>query len=64
MEIISGKHLPTKCHPRPRVKLQRVSNIGIALDFIKKEGIPLVNCSAEDIEQGSLKLVLKIFSKV
>ena len=44
LEILSGKSLK-KCHRKPRLQLQRQENLAIAFEFIRSEGIKLVNIS-------------------
>eukprot|EP01097_Dermamoeba_algensis_P011703 TRINITY_DN9187_c0_g1_i1.p1 TRINITY_DN9187_c0_g1~~TRINITY_DN9187_c0_g1_i1.p1 ORF type:complete len:497 (+),score=115.12 TRINITY_DN9187_c0_g1_i1:135-1625(+) len=57
LEIISGKSLG-RYNKHPRVPYQKLENNGIALNFLKEEGIKLVNISGEDITEGRLKLIL------
>jgi len=57
LEVISGKKLP-KYNKHPRIAFQKLENLGIALNFIKEEGIKLVNISPEDLASGNLRLIL------
>lgn len=45
IEILTGKQL--KYNSQPKKKLLKISNINMALDCVKREGIVLVNLSAE-----------------
>jgi len=57
LEIISGKKLP-RYNRHPIITHQKYENNNIALDFIKSEGLKLVNIGSEDITGGKLKLIL------
>jgi len=56
MEIISGKSLG-KYVKSPKMKLQKLENINVALSFLRQH-VRLENIGAADIEQGNLKLIL------
>lgn len=58
VEILSGK--PMKVRPKldPTLRIHMISNNKIALDAFKEQGIKLTNVSAEDIVNGSQKLIL------
>jgi glutaredoxin len=57
LEIISGKSLG-KWSRNPRVPHQKMENCAIAIDFVKSEGLKLVNISGDDINNCRLKLIL------
>jgi hypothetical protein len=57
IEIISGKSLG-RYNKHPRVPFQKLENNTIALNFLKTEGIKLVNISAEDLCDCREKLIL------
>jgi len=57
LEIISAKSLG-KYNRNPRIPAQKLENQVIALNFIKAEGLTLVNIGPEDIVDGRLKLIL------
>lgn len=57
MEVISGKKLP-KHNKHPRIAMQQLENLTIALNFIAAEGIKLVNISSEDLHDGNIRLIL------
>lgn len=57
MEVISGKKIE-KYNRHPRINIQKLENIQIALKFIQDEGIKLVNIGAEDINMGNIRLIL------
>jgi filamin len=57
LEIISGKTLG-KYNKQPKIRTHQLENNMFALDFLKKEGIKLVNIANEDIVDCKLKLIL------
>jgi hypothetical protein len=59
LEIISGKSLGKyRYRADCKVAIHRLENITKALDFIKSEGIKLVNIESADIEKGNVVCVL------
>lgn len=42
----------------PKLRLQKIENMSIALDFIRRRGVFLTNIGPEDIVDGNRKLVL------
>ena len=46
LELISGKELG-KWPKKPRVRFQKLENLNRAINFIKSEGLTLVNTGAE-----------------
>jgi hypothetical protein len=52
-----NRELP-KISMNPRIRLQKASNLGTCLDFLKKENIRLENCGPEDIVDKNTKIVL------
>lgn len=57
MEIISGKSLG-RYNKHPRIINQKLENLNIAIDFIKSEGIKLVNVGSDDINSGNMRIIL------
>jgi len=57
LEIISGKSLG-KYNKNPKVPTQKYENTGIAIEFVKNEGIKLVNVGNTDITDGNLRITL------
>jgi len=57
LEIISDKSLGN-FNRKPQLRYHFLENNGIALNFIKKEGLTLVGIGPEDIVDGKLKLDL------
>jgi len=56
MEVISGKKIDhTK---KPRHPVQKLENCGLAINFLTREGIKLVNIGGEDIYEKNEKLIL------
>lgn len=57
VELLAGKQL--KYDKTPKLKIQSVQNLNIALQFIQADlGVKLVGIGAEDIYGGNLKLIL------
>jgi actinin alpha len=57
LEIISGQNLP-KYEKKPKIRIQKIGNVSVGLDFLKSQKIQLVNISGEDIVDENLKLIL------
>jgi len=57
LEIISGKSLG-KYNKNPRVPTQKYENTHIAIEFVKSEGIKIVNIGNTDITDGNLRIIL------
>jgi hypothetical protein len=57
LEIISGKSIG-RYNKHPKVPTQKYENTGIAMDFIKNEGIKVVNIGNTDITDGNLRIIL------
>jgi len=57
LEIISSKNLG-KFNKQPKIKTQMLENNLVALNFLRTEGIKLVNIGPEDIHDQKLKLIL------
>jgi filamin len=57
LELISSKTL-RGWNKAPKLALHEMQNLNIALDFIKEEGLKLVNIDATDIHTGKPKLIL------
>eukprot|EP00008_Paramoeba_atlantica_P014799 CAMPEP_0201477146 /NCGR_PEP_ID=MMETSP0151_2-20130828/2224_1 /ASSEMBLY_ACC=CAM_ASM_000257 /TAXON_ID=200890 /ORGANISM="Paramoeba atlantica, Strain 621/1 / CCAP 1560/9" /LENGTH=642 /DNA_ID=CAMNT_0047857771 /DNA_START=42 /DNA_END=1971 /DNA_ORIENTATION=- len=58
IEIISHPKKFERWNRHPRIPIQKTENVNIALEFLKNEGIKLVNIGASDIVNGSIKLIL------
>lgn len=57
LEILSAKKLG-RYNKNPLVINQKLENINLCIDFIKKEGIKLVNIGSDDINGGNLRIIL------
>ncbi|GAM28593.1 hypothetical protein SAMD00019534_117690 [Acytostelium subglobosum LB1] len=57
LEIISSKKI-LKYNKQPKIRMQKIENNNMAVNFIKQEGLKLVGIGAEDIVDGQLKLIL------
>eukprot|EP01133_Synstelium_polycarpum_P007481 gene7481-8752_t len=57
LEIISSKKI-LKFNKAPKIRLHKMENNNLAVNFIKTEGLKLVGIGAEDIVDGQLKLIL------
>jgi len=58
LEIITHPKTIPRYNKHPRIPIQKTENLNLCLDFLKAEGIKLVNIGAVDIENGNLKLTL------
>lgn len=58
LEIISDETFPFKFEKKPNLRIQKVGNVGHALNFIKKKGVNLAGIAAEEIVDGNLKMIL------
>eukprot|EP00008_Paramoeba_atlantica_P008551 CAMPEP_0201487772 /NCGR_PEP_ID=MMETSP0151_2-20130828/15217_1 /ASSEMBLY_ACC=CAM_ASM_000257 /TAXON_ID=200890 /ORGANISM="Paramoeba atlantica, Strain 621/1 / CCAP 1560/9" /LENGTH=932 /DNA_ID=CAMNT_0047872917 /DNA_START=14 /DNA_END=2812 /DNA_ORIENTATION=+ len=58
MEIISGKSFKKKWNKNAKSAFQKNENLNMVLDFIKSEGLKLVNIGAADISGGNLRIIL------
>jgi hypothetical protein len=57
IEII-GDEVLGKYNKAPKLRIQKVENMNMALNFIKRRGVNLTNIGAEDVVDGNEKLVL------
>lgn len=57
MEIISGQSLG-RHNKHPKIPQQKLENLNIALNFIKSQGIKLVNVGSDDIHDGNIRIIL------
>lgn len=57
LEIIGDESLG-KYNKQPKLRIQKVENLNLCLNFIKRRGVNLTNIGAEDIVDGNEKLVL------
>lgn len=58
IEIISHPKTVGRYNLHPRIPIQKVENVGLALEFLKRENIKLVNIGPEDIVGENIKLIL------
>ena len=71
LETCSGKKVG-RYVPNPRMRLQKLNNAKIALDFISSEGVTLANCSPErtttlsllDIVDGNAPMILGLVARL
>ena len=57
IEVLSGKRMP-KHNKKPNFRSQKLENVSIALQFLEREGVTLVNIDSTDIVDCKLKLIL------
>ncbi|KAJ1943128.1 alpha-actinin, partial [Linderina macrospora] len=57
LEIIGDEPLG-RYNRTPRMRIQKVENVNLALDYIRMRGISLTNIGAEDIVDSNPKLIL------
>jgi len=58
LEQISGKVVAPNYAKNPKMRVQKIENVGFALEFLKKEGIKIVGIDGGNIVDGNLKLIL------
>eukprot|EP00835_Amoeboradix_gromovi_P001569 NODE_74_length_23402_cov_1.166974.p2 type:complete len:556 gc:universal NODE_74_length_23402_cov_1.166974:6025-4358(-) len=57
LEIIGDEKLG-KFNKTPKMRIQKVENLNLALAYIKSRNVPITNIGAEDIMDGNEKLVM------
>ncbi|KAJ5079339.1 alpha-actinin-2 [Anaeramoeba ignava] len=57
LEIIGDEKL-SRYNKNPRLRIQKIENVKVALNFIESRGVKLASIGAEDIVDGNLKLIL------
>lgn len=57
LELLTDSKLP-RYNQKPRIAVQRMANLNVALDFMRAQGFKLVNVGAVDVENGNLKIIL------
>eukprot|EP01090_Pellita_catalonica_P013067 TRINITY_DN3016_c0_g1_i1.p1 TRINITY_DN3016_c0_g1~~TRINITY_DN3016_c0_g1_i1.p1 ORF type:complete len:1544 (+),score=470.99 TRINITY_DN3016_c0_g1_i1:17-4648(+) len=57
MEILADQKLGRR-NKKPKIRIQKIQNCQLAIDFIKQSGVRLENMSGEDIVDKNLKLIL------
>lgn len=57
MEIISGKSLG-RFKNKPKVEMQKIENCRTCVQFMKREGLKIVNIDGNDIYNGDEKLIM------
>ncbi|XP_034935901.1 filamin-A isoform X1 [Chelonus insularis] len=57
IEVLSQKRLP-KHNKKPNFRSQKLENVAVALQFLEREGIRIVNIDSSDIVDCKLKLIL------
>jgi len=58
LEVLSATTFPIKYEKNPRIRIQQMQNVDVALRFIRDSGVKLTNIGNGDIVDGNLKLVL------
>jgi hypothetical protein len=58
LEILSHPKTVPRHNKRPRIAVAKIENLAIVLQFIKEQGIVLVNIGAEDIHAGNSNIIL------
>jgi len=58
LEVISRKKMPKKCRAKPGNAIVKKENLNTAIDFIKSEGLKLVNIGSSDVFEGNLRIIL------
>jgi len=58
LEILSKKKIKPRFNKHPRIDIQKMENITYAIDFVKAQGITLVNIGTTDIVGGNKRIIL------
>jgi len=58
LEVLSHKSIGRHYTKKPRINAQKMENIVATFNFMKGEGIKIVNIDSTDIVQGNMKLIL------
>jgi len=58
IEILTSRPFPWKYNKHPRIRMQKLENLSLALRFLQMEGVKLVSIDADSIESGVLKLIV------
>lgn len=58
LEVLSHKSIGRNYTKKPRINAQKMENIVATFNFMKGEGIKIVNIDSTDIMQGNMKLTL------
>lgn len=58
LEVLSHKSIGRSYTKKPRINAQKMENILLTFNFLKGEGIKIVNIDSTDIIQGNTKLTL------
>ena len=57
-EKLIGKQIETNYKQKPITKLQRLENTEIALNFLKSDGVKIINFNSRNIIEGDLRMLL------
>lgn len=63
LEVLAQTKL-SRFNAHPKLRIQRLSNLNVALNFLKESKVSLVNIGAEDVERGNMKMVLGLLWKL
>lgn len=58
LEVIGQEKIGKKYTKNPKMRIQRLENIGIAFRYLTKKGITLTNTSPNDVVDGNGKIIL------
>jgi hypothetical protein len=58
MEILCDRISKVKPKPNPTMRIHKIQNAKIGIDMAREERMDLTNISAEDIVNGSQKIIL------
>lgn len=58
LEILAAKPIGKRWNKHPVIQMQQFENLTLALEFIKSEGITLVNIGSDDIYDCNLRIIL------
>lgn len=60
VEILSGHKLPQRWKPNARTQVQRLDNLSVGFEGLRRDGVKLVNVRIQEIESGNDKITMAL----
>ena len=60
VEILSGNKLPQRWKPNARTQVQRLDNLSVGFEGLKRDGVKLVNVRVQEVEAGNDKITMAL----
>ena len=64
LEVLAEKRIHTRYNKKPKIRSQKLENVSLALEFLEREGIVLINIDSADIVDCKIKLILGMIWKL